>query len=105
MSKRKKKRSIMDIATTIILIVCAIGFVGMVVSIVYTKNKDKNDSTQTAQATATGSAATEEPKVDEKYITRYGCVISEGTQSDESGSAFYLELNEKDKTSETSECR
>lgn len=41
MSKRKKKRSIMDIATTIILIVCAIGFVGMVVSIVYTKNKDK----------------------------------------------------------------
>ena len=36
--------------------------------------------------------------VDEKYITRYGCVISEGTQSDESGSAFYLELNEKDKT-------
>lgn len=100
MSKRKKKRSIMDIATTIILIVCAIGFVGMVVSIVYTKNKDKNDSTQTAQATATatGSAATEEPKVDEKYITRYGCVISDGTQSDESGSAFYLELNEKDKT-------
>lgn len=98
MSKRKKKRSIMDIATTIILIVCVIGFVGMVVSIVYTKNKDKNDSTQTAQATATGSAATEEPKVDEKYITRYGCVISEGTQSDESGSAFYLELNEKDKT-------
>ena len=28
---------------------------------------------------------------------RYGCVISE-EQSDESGSAFYLELNEKDKT-------
>lgn len=62
----------MDIATTIILIVCAIGFVGMVVSIVYTKNNDKNDSTQTRprHSHSHGSAATEEPKVDEKYITR-----------------------------------
>lgn len=99
----RKKGKWMDRGMGILLILFVVGIVFVVVSIVSDTMRKKNAEENTASSSAiaaTGSPETkeEEKEVDEKYITRYSCVISAGNESEDSGSIFYLELNEKDQT-------
>lgn len=91
-----KKGKLLDRIMTVVLILFAVGVIATIAAVVIQKMPKKTVEKKTE--TASGSAAEEEEEVDEKYITRYSCVISEGNESEDSGSIFYLELNEKDGT-------
>ena len=99
MKKKKKRRSLMDQLTGIVLVVFAVGVLFMVGFVIKEKMPKKEEPVQTAAtsgSSVSGSAADEE-EVDERYLTIYRSAPS-GVSKDYSGSVFSLELNEKDST-------
>ena len=100
MKQKRKKRSLMDQLTGIVLVVFAVGVLVMVAVVIREKMPKKEASEPVATAAASDSAvsgsATDE-EVDERYLTVYKSESS-GKSKDYKGSVFSLELNEKNST-------
>ncbi|MBO5488466.1 MAG: hypothetical protein J5972_01015 [Eubacterium sp.] len=91
-----KKNTVMDRLMTIVLVAFAVVILVVIGSIAYETKQEQNESEK--KNTTTTAAVSEEPAVDEKYITRYSCKISEGVDEESTGSSFYLELYENNGT-------
>lgn len=102
MSKNRKNGKLLDMGMTIVLLAFVIGVVVMVIAIVATNRKNEENELA-ASATATPEVTSEPtaaPMKNEAGITRYSSVIAEKSKDENSGSAFYLEFNEKEGTYE-----
>lgn len=106
MSKKRTHGKLLDIGMTVVLVAFAVGIVGLVTALVWDSHV-KKEKEKEASATATPvvtAQATTAPTPKESDLTRYSSIIAKKGKEEESGSAFYLELNEKTGTYEQLLC-
>ncbi|MCI5937903.1 MAG: hypothetical protein MRZ36_07915 [Eubacterium sp.] len=97
--KKHKKRSLFDIASTVVLVAFAVGLVATIGIVIKDKvDVQKAERQAEIEANATAVPATPTPYIAPEDRMEYSLVIAEATEKKGTGSSFHYIFNKKDGT-------